>query len=316
MTPALRPPAFLSSLDDSIELNLSKMPVWRQELLYSPPVRNASQTELYRDAAGMTEVGMSFEEQRTVLLLRFEDYYREIETREVENAIRSASGSGNSPDRSERLPLLNERIRQDALKDTPFPTVAAMKLASRVKTPWGLTSENVLDRFFFPDELICMAETKKTARTLQRHRYRGREERLPFVVPNVMTAQWGENAVGRRSSRCNSIVGPLRHLVIEFDTGTLDEQAALIGNIAQHGVPLMMVLWSGGKSLHSWFDITKLAEEERYKLQRYAVAIGADRATFVPCQLCRTPNAIRTENGNKQAVWLLNATASLEGRTL
>jgi hypothetical protein len=311
-----QPAQILTELSDEIEIKLCKMPAWRVALIFSPPSLHASHSELYRDAVGMIEAGLTAEEQFQVLTLRFSGYYRKIEDREIEDAIRSASGETQGiRAKRERLPLINEKLRKGALENTDFCNLESLKKASTESCPWRLSSAEVLDRFFRPGELVCMAETKQTARTYPRVHFRGKETDFPFMVPNPMLAQWGTNSVGRKSSRCNSIVGPLRHLVVEFDTGTQDEQASLIGNITRHGVPLLMVLWSGGKSLHSWFDISQVSEMDREKLRRYAAAIGADRATFVPCQLCRTPNATRKENGNKQQVLLLNAGAPSEAKS-
>ncbi len=299
-------------LAEETELAMLKMEPWRLQLLLARPEVHRSQVELFRDASGMTLAGLSLDQQLEILRHRFAFYYRPIEDREIENAIRSAMSNGTSAGEKEKLPKVNEDLRQAALESSPYKTLSDLKLASKVKTPELLSSSAVLDRLFSADQLVCMASDKATAQTGPRNYFRGREESLPFIVPNAMSAAWGLNTSGRRSSRCNDNVGPITRTVVEFDSGTLDEQASLIGAIAACGVALDMVLWSGGKSLHAWFDLANLADEERQKFFRYAAALGADKATFVPCQLCRTPSAIRKENGNKQEVLLLNVESLLE----
>jgi hypothetical protein len=262
---------------------------------------------MFRDAISMSQVGLTHEQQFEILRIKFDRYYRLVEDREIENAIRNAmSYNEGKQETQNRLPKANEELRQTAFKNSPFHNVAALKKASKVMAPELLSSGAVLDRFFRSDELVCMARSKNMAETMRRENFRGGEEQFPYIVPNAMVSVWGLNSLGIRSKRCNNNVGPVTRVVIEFDSGTLDEQAALIGAISKCGVPLSMVLWSGGKSLHSWFDMTSMNKDERQKLFRYAAALGADRATFIPCQLCRTPNAIRPENGNRQEVYLLN----------
>lgn len=298
---------FLTGLDDAIERKLQEMPDWRLRMLYSPPVIHQSSKELFRDAMGMSKAGLSFEEQCAVLRLRFEGYYRRIEYREIENAIRSAMGMGNSGAKQRfAYPAMNLDLRRSAIIDSPFATVEDLKIASWVQSPGELRSSEVLNRFFRPDDLVCMASTKQAAQTDKRSEFLGLERGLPFMVPNAMSALWALNSQNRPSVRCNNNVGPIRRAVIEFDSGSLDEQAALIGHLMKHECDVQMVLFSGGKSLHAWVDVDKLVQADRDKLYRYAVALGADRAMFVPCQLCRTPNAIRKENGTKQEVLMLN----------
>jgi hypothetical protein len=300
---------FLTGLDDAIERKLQEMPDWRLRLLYSPPVIHQSSKELFRDAMGMTEAGFTFDEQCEVLGRRFQGYYRRIEDREIENAIQSAMGMTSGERKAgPKYPQVNSELRQEALETSEFRSVEDLRKASLIQHPDQLRSAAVLDYFFSPEELVCMAESKQMARTEKRSEFLGIEEDNPFIVPNAMSAKWALNSQGRPSVRCNNNVGPIVRVVIEFDTGPLDEQAALIGHLMQHGVRVQMVLWSGGKSLHTWVDIAMLSQQEREDLYRYAAALGADRATFVPCQLCRTPNATRKENGAKQEVLMLNVT--------
>jgi hypothetical protein len=299
-------------LAEETELAMLKMEPWRLQLLLARPKVHRSQVEMFRDASGMTLAGLTSDQQLEILRYKFASYYRPIEDREIENAIRGAMNNGVVGVQKEKMPKVNEELRQAALETSAFKMLSDLKLASKTKNPELLSSGAILSRLFSADQLVCMASDKATAHTGPRNYFSGREERLPFIVPNAMAAEFGLTTSGRTSRRCNDNVGPITRTVVEFDTGTLDEQAALIGAIAACGVALDMVLWSGGKSLHAWFDLANLADEERQKFFRYAAALGADKATFVPCQLCRTPNATRTENGNKQEVLLLNVESRSE----
>jgi len=312
----MRKPHFLSGLSESIDAKLQLMPYWRLRLLYASPELHKSPKELYRDAMGMTEAGLVFFEQCEVLQRRFSGYYRMIEDREIENAINSALGvTSGSKKPGVIYPDLNLALRQEAIESSSIKTVQQLKDLSQVSKPGELSSEAVLDLFFAPEELVCMGESKQLAYTARRIKFRGKEEDHPFIVTNAMKAEWALNSLGRPSARCNNNVGPMLRLVVEFDEGTLDEQAAIIGNLMDKGVVVQMVLWSGGKSLHSWVDISQNTEAEKETILRYVAALGADKAMFIPCQLCRTPNAIRKENGTKQEVYFLNVSKPKEQST-
>jgi hypothetical protein len=80
-----------------------------------------------------------------------------------------------------------------------------------------------------------------------------------------------------------------------------DVCAALIDHLRQY-VPLVLVVWSGGKSLQGWFNITALEDDGARRFMDYACALNADHATWTTCQLIRMPEGIRPANKNRQSV--------------
>ncbi len=66
----------IAEISEAITQKLRHMPAWRQRLLFSSPVLHQSSKELFRDAVGMSEAGLTFDEQCAVLRLRFEGYLR------------------------------------------------------------------------------------------------------------------------------------------------------------------------------------------------------------------------------------------------
>ena len=88
--------------------------------------------------------------------------------------------------------------------------------------------------------------------------------------------------------------GPRWYLVVEFDTGSLDSQAARLWHLATIW-PLAIAVFSGGKSLHGWFPCRGESEsptESLAKFFNYAVTLGADTATWTRSQFVRMPDAI------------------------
>ena len=119
-----------------------------------------------------------------------------------------------------------------------------------------------------------------------------------------MIAPTGLTKDGKKSAHTLSNTGPRRFLVCEFDEGSTDDQAALILHLGTFA-PLVCALHSGGKSMHSWFFVAGQPEEKILRFFRYAVSLGADRATGTRSQFVRLPDG-RRDNGQQQTVFFLN----------
>jgi hypothetical protein len=98
--------------------------------------------------------------------------------------------------------------------------------------------------------------------------------------------------------------GPRRFLICEFDHGHADEHAALLLHLGRFA-PLVCVVHSGGKSLHGWFLVAGQLGDQVERFFRYAVSLGADRATWTRSQFVRMPDGTR-ENGRRQTIYFLN----------
>ena len=107
-----------------------------------------------------------------------------------------------------------------------------------------------------------------------------------------MSARSGLTQERKRSERCLDNTARRRFLVIEQDTGTLDEQAAVLSHLAEI-FPLVTIVHSGGRSLHGWFYVEGIPEARIDQFMDLAVRLGADDATRSPCQLVRLPDGIR-----------------------
>lgn len=187
----------------------------------------------------------------------------------------------------------------------------------------GLDSEAVADHLFPGDPWLCIARDQRKARTARRTTFGGTLAGMQFIVPNPMTGPQGKTQSGRLSARSLDNTGPRRFLVIEFDFESerngkptpdrplldyltadgvtiRDLCAALLIHLAQFA-PLCLVVNSGGKSLHGWFTCADRSEADLRRFMRYAVHLGADRATWCRCQFVRMPGGIR-DNGQYQSI--------------
>ena len=119
-----------------------------------------------------------------------------------------------------------------------------------------------------------------------------------------MSAVTGTTKEGKASKHTLDNTAPRRFMVCEFDTGTPDDHAALLSHLVRYA-PLICVVHSGGKSLHGWFLVAGKPDDKIERFFRYAVSLGADRATWTRSQFVRMPDGTR-DNGKRQTVFFLN----------
>ena len=121
-----------------------------------------------------------------------------------------------------------------------------------------------------------------------------------FIVPSPMIGRGVPH--NGKSRRCLTNTGPRVYLVIESDSGTADEQAAILWHLAQFA-PFVLAIHSAGKSVHGWFYVANRSEAENSKFMQYAVSLGADPATFVKCQPVRMPGGHRPGQGKQEILY-------------
>ena len=113
-----------------------------------------------------------------------------------------------------------------------------------------------------------------------------------------MTAKLGKTQDGKDSMHCLDNCGPRRFCVCDFDEPKSSDHPAIIWHLRKIA-DLVMVISSGGKSLHAWFSVKEENEAEFWKA---AIPCGADpalmrnRSSFV-----RIPMGTR-DNGARQNV--------------
>ena len=204
---------------------------------------------------------------------------------------------------SRHWPEINEPLRADVIADgggladlwelSPVPIED-----NRPRT------EEIMDRLFPGNPLLCAGRNRYRFDTKPRNAWRGGLAERQFIVPSPMSAVRGKAKEGRWSKHTAANTGPRRFLVCEFDSGTKDEQAALLMHMGQYAL-LVLAVHSGGRSLHGWFYVHGKPDARVEKFFRYAVSLGADRAMWSPCQFVRIPDGTR-DNGQRQTVYFLN----------
>lgn len=166
-----------------------------------------------------------------------------------------------------------------------------------------------INEIYKPDDLICIGRRmvykgKVTypakTKTLKEWQSQSLTE-YQYIVPNPMTAKTGKTLDGDDSPRCSGNAGNMDIQVIEIDPpseeGPLselltphDNQAKIIHHLSEFA-PILLLMHSGGKSLHAWFKTG--GNDESEKLLNYAVRLGADSSLKDRSKLVRLPDGTR-----------------------
>jgi hypothetical protein len=170
-------------------------------------------------------------------------------------------------------------------------------------------TEEIIDRLFPGNPLLCCGKSSSDFDTKRRDDWRGQLCALQLITPSPMSALLGRKKNPKQgesewSAHTLNNTGPRRFLICEFDTGTTDEHAALLLYLGTFA-PLVCAVHSGGKSLHGWFYVHGQPDVKVEKFFRFAVSLGADRATWTRSQFVRMPDGTR-DNDNRQTVFFLN----------
>lgn len=217
--------------------------------------------------------------------------HRAIPEREIEGALRLAYDTPRDPNRKSgpQWPRLVDAERQSA-------HVTAEPLFDGV-TDTGLTAPEALAGLFQPDELLCVGWICEAPLIRRVCEWMPTAGATQFIVANPMKGFLGLTKEGKESARCQSNVAERRYVVAEFDDATFGktEQARVASALAQ-GMPLVLAVDSGGKSLHCWFDVRGRNDNEVGSFFAAATMFGADRTRWDPCGWVRMPGGLRKDS--------------------
>jgi hypothetical protein len=202
-----------------------------------------------------------------------------------------------------KWPLVNQEQRSAILRDGGGLADLWELSKPRIEDN-GQHTEEIMDRLFPGNPLLCCGKSSQEFDTRPRDNWRGELSALQLIVPSPMSAVSGTTKDGKESKHTLANTGARRFLICEFDTGMTDEHAAMLLHLGTFA-PLVCAVHSGNKSLHGWFFVAGQPDMKIEKFFRYAVSLGADRATWTRSQFVRMPDGTR-DNGKRQTVFLLN----------
>jgi len=136
--------------------------------------------------------------------------------------------------------------------------------------------------------------------------------KYPLIIPNPLTGEVGFTKNGKRSYRADSCVKGFRFAIAEFDSISIEEQVSFWLKMIGEGLPITVIIHSGGKSLHAWLPVKcKNSKEweseiEQKLFPKYLVPLGIDGACKNESRMSRLPGHYRTEKESQQHLVYLN----------
>lgn len=290
----------------------NELPQFLRDIIASPPAHGsgvhqwlfkvARQLHAHRDHADIVDL----------LAAAADGCGRHVPISEIEAAVADAAKVAWQPNGTAsptakpvpKWPEVDQARRAAAIASSTVQNLADLWEASPVRCVADeIPADWIIDQLFPGNPLLCVGLDMATFTTAPREDFRGKLGKQSLIVPSPMSALTGKRkSDGQRSGHTLDNTGPRSFLVTEFDTGTADDQAALLWHLSGFA-PLVMVLWSGSKSYHGWFNCHGATDEAIARFFRYAVSIGADPATWTRSQFVRLPQGWRADKGKPQSVY-------------
>ena len=289
---------------------MKTLPSFIDEMLAAPPRAGDGVHGWLYNVARNLRAHLPAVEIIALLESRVQGCGRFVSRKEIEDAVRNSlehawqpKGNAAPVASVSKWPKVNQEQRAAIIRDGDG--LVDLWEASRVRIDDNEQhTEEIVDRLFPGNPLLCCGKSSQEFDTRPREDWRGELSALQLVVPSPMCAVTGLTKDGKESKHSLNNTGTRRFLVVEFDTGTPDDHAALLLHLGAFA-PLACAVHSGGKSLHGWFFVAGQPEEKALRFFRYPVSLGADDQLWCKSQFCRMPDGTRV-NGQRQTVFFLN----------
>lgn len=170
------------------------------------------------------------------------------------------------------------------------------------------------DRIYIGLEFGKFAEQPNYIKTTAEHiqNFQNGGKTFQHIIVNPFTGTIGKTKDGKDSYRADDCIKTFRHALIEFDNISREDQIRFWSAV---DLPIKALIDSGGKSIHAWVDVQRLAEvqtmqqwESEIKVRLYErilKPLGLDAACSNPGRLSRLPGHFRSEKGRYQRLlWL------------
>ena len=294
----------------SLSFGRSTLPPFIHEMLAAPPRAGEGVHAWLFRVARQLHAHLPAVEIIALLESRVQGCGRPVSRKEITDAVQSALACAWQPGGNvapvpamSKWPIVNQEQRAAILRDNGGLADLWELSPIRIMDDAAHT-EAIVDKLFPGNPLLCCGKSSSIFDTKPRDAWRGELSALSLIVPSPMSAVSGLTKDGRESKHTLANTGPRRFLICEFDSGTPDNHAAILIHLAGFA-PLVCVVHSGGKSCHGWFYVHGRPHAKVESFFRYAVTLGADRATWTRSQFVRMPDGTR-DNGNRQTVYFLN----------
>ena len=259
-------------------------------------------TDIFRAACSLLEAGQSHEFAFRYLRRAADTVGdRRVPDRELHAALADAGRAlAGGPRVRNEWPVYSPAYRAEVVATNRVPLAALADSGDALPT----TPAFYLSQLYKPHELVCIGHTAYDFATRPASEWTDPHlVRSEYVNPSPMLEVWGETKAGVRSQHTLSNTGPKVYQVVEFDSGTMEEHAAMLRFLART-LPLALIVYSGGKSLHGWFCVRHRTDAEVRAFFADAIAMGADSRMFSACQFARLPAGLNGRSSRQQSVLL------------
>lgn len=225
---------------------------------------------------------------------------RPVPDREIHGAISSAKERMNGGlIETPQWPPFNPALREEIVAHAGV-TLDQLAVASEKQSqdPWFY-----LTRLYRPGEHVCLASNSHSFATTERDAWQPYLASYPYeyINPSPMIGPFGLTKENKASAHCLDNTGPRVYQVVEFDFGAINEHAAIHWHLAK-SARLLLLVYSGGKSLHGWYNVRGWSDMESVSFFKQAVQLGADPKMWSRCQFSRLPAGRNNKTGKQQTV--------------
>lgn len=265
------------------------------------PKRNSLHRDIFAAAMYFAEEGWPKEKSFAVMRAAADKVdERIVPDRELTSAIDCAVefASGN---RSAyvRWPQLQESCMAEAIARNASTAGQVIEEAKRQPSRHRV---EILRSIYRDEDIVCIGidarnfYTERLGKVLEFFKGGGLAE---YINPSPMSALSGVTKEGKISQHCEANTGPKVFQVVEFDFGDPRNHVAIHLHLASL-LPLMMLVYSGGKSVHGWYRLTTEAEALPFFAE--ACSLGADPKMWGKSQFSRMPGGLNPKHNRTQKV--------------
>lgn len=225
---------------------------------------------------------------------------RHVPDRELHSAINCAASyiTGGLALEGVRWPAPEPAFLSEVIKNN-LPLAGEIIEQARVRP--NMVMGDTLRAVYPPKSLLCVAFASAVfaTGTVAEIETWSHTRTVEYLTPNPMSRVEGTTKEGKSSAHCEDNTGPKVFQVIEFDKGDPRNHVACHIHLARM-LPLMMLVYSGGKSVHGWFKIQPDSDVKAFFYE--ACMLGADQVMWSKCQFSRMPNGRNNKTGRLQKI--------------
>jgi hypothetical protein len=292
---------------------MNELPQFLRDMIACPPVHGGPDGGIHGWLFRVSRQLHAHRSEEDIFLLleaSLVDCGRLVPPKEIADAIthsaacawRPGTVTGNpAATPARQWPAIDQKLRGRVIEETSRDLYNLWEASSIRYEDDDDSCRDVLPQLYPGDPLVCAAIAEDTPFIQPLSQILGCAPACQFIVPSPMAKPIGKNQEGKDSIRCLDSTGPRKYLIVEFDSGEIDEQASILWHLATKAA-LVMVVHSGGKGLRGWFCCHGLPGARLRPFFDYACRVGADEHSWNRCAFDRMPGGTR-DDGARQRIY-------------